>query len=121
MSAQIIPLTASPNQNFAVTLQVDGAPLTLNLNIRWSEMAGYWVMTIFNSAGALILDSLPLITGWYPGANLLSQYNYLFIGSVFILNLGNSSSDYPGKTDLGTAFALLWDDTADELVDEVAS
>src|SRR5271167_2992668 len=104
--AQIIPLTASPNQSFAVTLQVDGAPLTLNLNIRWSEMAGYWVMTIFNSAGVLLLDSLPLITGWYPAANMLAQQNYLRIGSAYILNLGNSESDYPGKPDLGSAFAL---------------
>jgi hypothetical protein len=111
MSAQIVPLTASPNQSFAVTLQVDGQPLTLNLNIRWNEMAGYWVLQISDSTGSLILDSLPLITGWYPAANILAQFAYLRIGSAYVLNLGNSSSDYPGKPDLGTAFALLWDDT----------
>jgi len=109
---QIIPLTPSPNQSFAVQLQVDGAPLTLNLVLRWSEMAGYWVMTIFDSAQNLLLDSIPLITGWYPGANILAQYAYLAIGSAFILNEGNSLSDYPGRNDLGTSFALLWDDTA---------
>jgi hypothetical protein len=109
--AQIIPLTASPNQSFAITLQVDGSPLTLNLVIKWSEMAGYWIMSISDSSGDLLLDSIPLITGWYPAANILAQYGYLRIGSAFILNLGNSNSDYPGKPDLGTAFALLWDDT----------
>jgi hypothetical protein len=108
---QIIPLTPSPNQSFAVTLQVDGAPLTLNLAIRWSEMAGYWVMTIFNSAMDLLLDSIPLITGWYPAANILAQYGYLKIGSAYILNDGNSNSDYPGRSDLGSAFSLLWSDT----------
>jgi hypothetical protein len=112
MSAQIIPLTASPNQSFAVTLQVDNAPLTLNLNLRWNEMAGYWVLKISDSAGSLILDSLPLLTGWYPAANILAQYGYLKIGSAYILNVGNVASDYPGKTDLGAAFVLLWDDTA---------
>jgi hypothetical protein len=109
--AQIIPLSPSPNQSLTVQLQVDGAPLTLNLAFRWNYMAGYWVMTIFDSSGDLILDSIPLITGWYPAANLLAQYEYLRIGSAFILNDGNSDSDYPGQTDLGSAFSLLWDDT----------
>ena len=109
--AQIIPLTPAPNQSFSVTLQVDGAPLTLNLALRWSEMAGYWVMTIFDSAMNLLLDSVPLITGWYPAANVLAQYGYLGIGSAYILNNGTSDSDYPGRDDLGTNFSLLWDDT----------
>lgn len=111
MSDQIIPLTSSPNQSFAVTLQVDGNALTLNLVIRWSEMAGYWVMTIKDAAGNLILDSIPLLTGWYPGANILAQYEYLKIGAAYILNEGISTSDYPGRNDLGTNFVLLWGDT----------
>ena len=73
-------------------------------------------MSIFNSAGVLILDSIPLITGWYPAANLLSQFQYLKIGSAYILNDGNSSSDYPGKTDLGSAWSLLWDNTPPEAI-----
>lgn len=111
MAEQIIPLTPSPNQSFTVQLQVDGNPLTLQLVIRWSAMAGYWVMTILDSSGDLLLDSIPLITGWYPAANLLAQYEYLAIGSAYILNDGNSSSDYPGQSDLGSAFSLLWSDT----------
>lgn len=111
MSDQIIPLTSSPNQSFTATLQVDGAALTIGFAIRWSEMAGYWVMSIFNSAGELLLDSIPLITGWYPGGNILSQYAYLNIGSAFILNEGMSGSDFPGRSDLGTNFVLLWGDT----------
>jgi hypothetical protein len=116
--SQIIPLTSSPNQSFAVTLQVDGAALTLNLAINWSEMAGYWVISISNSAGVLLLDSIPLITGWYPGGNILAQYGYLAIGSAFLINQGTSESDYPGRNDLGTNFQLLWDDTS---VAEVAA
>ena len=75
-------------------------------------MAGYWVMSIYDSNGVLLLDSIPLITGWYPAANLLSQYGYLEIGSAYVINNGISSSDYPGKNDLGTNFSVLWDDTA---------
>lgn len=109
--SQIIPLTSSPNQSFAVALQVDGGTLTLKLVIRWSEMAGYWTMAIFDALGNLLVDSIPLITGWYPAANILAQYGYLNIGSAFILNEGNSASDYPGRNDLGTGFVLLWGDT----------
>lgn len=111
MSDQVIPLTSSPAQNFSVQLQVDGNPLTLNLGINWSTMAGYWTMTISDALNDLLLDSVPLITGWYPAANILAQYGYLAIGSAYILNSGNSNSDYPGIDDLGSAFVLLWGDT----------
>lgn len=116
MSAQTLPVTSSPNQNFSATLQVDGAPLTLNFVILWNSMAGYWVMTISDAFGNLLVDSLPLTTGWYPAANLLSQQGYLQIGSAYIINLGNSESDYPGQSDLGTAFTILWDDTPEVVV-----
>jgi hypothetical protein len=112
MSYQIIPLTPSPQQNFPAQLQVDGNAITLNLAIRWSAMAGYWVMSVSNSQGDLLLDSIPLVTGWYPAANLLAQAGYLAIGSAYILNQGDGDSDYPGIDDLGTDFVLLWGDTA---------
>jgi hypothetical protein len=114
-SGQILPLTSSPNQSFSSTLQVDGAPLTLNFTVKWNTMAGYWVMSISNSQGTLLLDSIPLITGWYPGANLLGQFAYLQIGSLYILNEGTTDLDYPDQNTLGTGFAVLWSDTVQVL------
>ena len=111
MALQIVPLSPS-QQSVTAQLQVDGASLTLTLSIHWSEMAGYWVMTILDSQGNLLLDSIPLVTGWYPAANLLAQYGYLHIGSAYVLNLGVTESDYPGNTDLGAGFILVWGDTA---------
>lgn len=108
---QIVPLTTSPNQTVTAQLQVDGKSLTLNLALRFSEMAGYWILAIMDSFGNLLLDSIPLITGVYPSANLLAQYQYLAIGSAYIISMGTSSSDYPGSTDLGSGFQLLWGDT----------
>jgi hypothetical protein len=90
---------------------VDGQPLTLNLTLRWSYMAGYWVMSISDANQNLLLDGIPLITGWYPAANLLAQHRYLKIGSAYILNAGNVEADYPGINNLGDQFQLLWDDT----------
>lgn len=111
MSLQVVPLSSS-SQTTTAQLQVDGAPLTLVLTVKWSAMAGYWVMTIYDAQDNLLLDSVPLITGWYPAANLLAQYAYLQIGSAYIINLGVATSDYPGNTDLGAGFILLWGDTA---------
>ena len=111
MALQTVSLSPS-QQSVTAQLQVDGASLTLTLVIHWSAMAGYWVMSIFDSQGDLLLDSVPLITGWYPAANLLSQYGYLAIGSAYVLNLGVANSDYPGNTDLGSGFILVWGDTA---------
>lgn len=110
--AQIIPLDNSPQQSFSVALNVDGAVLRLQLEITFSEMAQYWVMRISDAKGNLLLDSLPLITGNWPAANILSQYGYLKIGSCFVINVGQVPDDYPNGSELGNSFKLLWDDTA---------
>ena len=111
MSTQIIPLTSAPNQTFSVQLVVNGKPLTLNMALNFSEMAGYWPLAISDVNGNLLLGSVPLITGWWPSANLLSQYQYLQIGSAYLLNTGNANTDYPGPNNLAQ-FSLLWGDNA---------
>ena len=111
MSSQIVPLTSLQNQTLAVQLTVDAAPLTLNLTASYSTMAGYWQLTVADVNGNVLLASVPLITGWYPAANLLAQYGYLQIGSAYLLNTGNAASDYPGQNNL-QQFSLLWGDTA---------
>jgi len=109
MSAQILPLNVAPNQTFSVQLTINGAPLTLNLSLSYSEMAGSWQLAISDVNNNTLIASVPLITGWYPAANLLSQYQYLQIGSAYLLNTGNTGVDYPGPSNLG-AFSLLWGD-----------
>jgi hypothetical protein len=121
-----------------VQLQVDGNTLTLNLIIKYDDMAGYWIMSISDISNNLLIDSIPMICGAYPAANLLQQQRYLAIGSAFIVNVGNTSSvgggnigygqggygqgpyggqegqggvDYPNQFNLGTTFQLWWGDT----------
>lgn len=110
MSAQIVPLAQAPNQSFAVQLTVDGKPLTLNLLLSYVAMAGWWQMQVSDVNGNVIIGSVPLVTGYYPSANMLAQYGYLKIGSAYLLNTGNSQNDYPGPNDL-VNFSLLWSDT----------
>jgi hypothetical protein len=112
MSAQIVPLTNSPNQTLNVALNVNGSVLRLQLGIMFSEMAQYWLMSVWDSTGNLLLSSVPMITGSWPAANLLAQFGYLNIGSCYIINLGQVSDDYPGGNELGNDFSLLWSDNA---------
>lgn len=109
--AQLIPLTQAPNQTFTVQLSVGGNPLTLNLELGYSAMAGWWGLKISDVQNNVLVASVPLITGYYPGGNILAQYGYLDIGSAFILNTGNATVDYPTESSL-TKFTLLWGDTA---------
>jgi hypothetical protein len=110
--AQLIPVTSAPNQTLRCDLSVDGSTLTLTLQISYNDLAGYWVMGILDANGNMLVDSLPLITGVWPGANILSQFGYLKIGSCFLINTGNPLQDNPGPNDLGKSYQLLWDNTA---------
>ena len=137
MSLQNIPLNNSPNQSMTVQLQVDGATLTLNLTLSYDRMAGYWIMSISDVSNNLLIDSIPMVCGSYPAANLLQQQRYLAIGSAFIIkgpptgasvnssgygaggygaggyggDTGEGGIDYPDSTNLGSAFQLWWGDT----------
>jgi hypothetical protein len=108
---QIIPLSVSPRQLFPVNLTVNGNPLQLGLLIAYNEMSEYWVMSIWDQDGNPLLMDIPLLTGWYPAANILNQYQYLQIGSAYVLCVGSVvDSDYPGVNELGIQFILLWGD-----------
>lgn len=108
---QLIPLDNSPNQTFTCSLSVDGFTLTLEFAVNYSSMAGYWLMTIWDASGNLLLSSIPLLTGDWPAANILSQYGYLKIGSAYLISNG-SLADFPDATNLGSEFQLWWGDTA---------
>jgi len=138
MSLQVIPLTISPNQQATVLLTVDGVSLQLNVAVKYNQMAGYWILSISDASGNLLIDSVPMLTGSYPAANILAQQAYLKIGSWYIVNVSNlfpktgsntgygegfygagpyggeegfGGLDYPNDTNLGTDFQLWVDDT----------
>jgi len=111
VSSQIIPLTTANNQTFSAQLTVNGQLLTLNFTLAYSVMAGYWQLAIADVNNNPLVSSVPLITGEYPGANLLAQYQYLNIGSAYLLNTSDAPGDYPGQNNLGQ-FALLWGDNS---------
>jgi hypothetical protein len=113
MASQLIPLTTAPNQTFQVALDVNNTIVRLTLTIRYNEMANYWVLTIADNNGNVLMDNIPLVTGSWPAANILDPYQYLGIGSAYVINASNAGvNDYPNATSLGTDFVLLWGDNA---------
>jgi hypothetical protein len=108
--SQILSLNNSPNQSLRAALSVNGQSLTLNLGLRYNTQAGFWVMDIADQTGNPLVSSVPLLTGAWPAANILAPYDYLGIGSAYVINQSGAASDWPDDTNLGSGFVLLWDD-----------
>ncbi|TWH46327.1 hypothetical protein [Sporomusa sp. KB1] len=112
MAYQKIPLTTAPNQKFTCTLQIDGQNKALSFFVAWNSIAGYWIMGITDEAtNNVLLSSIPLIPGDPPAANILEQYSYLGIGSAYVVNTGNSATEFPNDSNLGVDWILIWSDT----------
>lgn len=115
MSLQDIPLDTSPNQTWNVSVGINGGVSVYFITLRYNEIAGYWTMTIYDSNQNLLVDSWPLVTG----VNLFQQLDYLQIGSLYILNTGNASTDFPNNQNLGSQFQMVWGDNVSQ-VEQVA-
>ncbi len=107
--AQVVPLTNAPNQSVRVALAVNGATLTLDLQIYFNSVGGFWAVDIADQFGKSLVRSVPLLTGAWPAANILAPFDHMRIGSVFVINQVGSASDRPDASNLGEGFLLVWD------------
>ena len=108
---KIIPLTTEPNQEFNITIPVDGKNLSLSLSISFNTIYRYWHMKISDVNGTMLLDSVPLLYSGSPADDILGQYEYMNLGSAFVLRLSDIQDSMPSDTNLGTDFVLVWGDT----------
>lgn len=69
-------------------------------------------MTVTDQYGNTLIDALPLLCATSaPAANILRQYQYLNIGSAFVIaESASQSMDIPQFEQLGMDFFLLWSD-----------
>jgi len=112
MATKMIPLIPGANQSLECTLPVDDKNITLSFRFTYNRVAEYWFMSIADaSTNALLLDAVPLVTGIYPAADLLGQYQYLGIGSATIVVVDSSERGIPAFPTLGSQFYLVWTDT----------
>ena len=113
---QIIPLDSSPNQTFQVTLSVNTINIQLKFFLSYNKIAEYWTMRIVDPlTDSVILDSIPLIviSSITVPNNFIWQYDYLKIGSAYLVKVGIGADDYPNETNLGTDFVLVWGDNVE--------
>lgn len=110
LNGVIIPLSNAPNQSLQVTLPTANGSLTLNLQVSFNEVGLWWVMQIYDQSFNIILSDVPLLTGYWPGANILAPYAYTNCGTWYIINNSGGISDWPGVNGWGAnAFQLLAD------------
>lgn len=113
MAYKIIPLTPKANQRFVCTLPVDGKNITLAFSFTYNSIGEYWFMSVVDvKTNTQLIDGVPLVTGEFPAADLLGQYEYLGIGSAVVAPVSSlASGDLPKFENLGTEFVLVWGDT----------
>ncbi len=119
MAQVVLPITAGTNQTFTSTLPVNGGNVTLTFTLTWNTPGDYWALTVVDASGTKLLDGMPVITGQYPAANLLRQYQYLGIGAAYLLPGSTTLPDNPTFDTLGTSatssaptFQLVWSDSS---------
>ena len=116
MADQVIPLSALQNQSFTVSGTINGNTVTMQVDLRYNVMGQYWIASLFDQKGNPLVDSLPILTGDWPAANLLGQHGYLqdangnSIGALYALNASGANQDYPGINSLGSDFIVIWGD-----------
>lgn len=105
-----IPLDTTPDQQFNVTVQVGEENVSLILHLRYNTEGDFWHMDITNAeTEEMLIAHVPLLTGEYPAADILEQFEYIGIGSVIILKMTDAAEgDFPNLDNLGTDYVLYW-------------
>lgn len=90
MNVSEIPLTPN-NQTFAITL----AGVAYQMRIVWRD--AFWSLDLMDSAGTLMVGSVPLLSG----SDLLAQHAYLNLDFSLDVVCDRGGSENPTRTDLG--------------------
>ena len=103
----IVPITTSPNQSFTSTIPVNGGKIKFNFFLRYNTEQKCWEMDLYDKNKNPLVKSIPFVTG----LNLLEQYDYLKIGSAYIVKTDpNATMDRPNEYNIGSTFILVWGD-----------
>lgn len=100
---QQIPLDNSPNQNFNVTLELNGKNVIFNLYLSYNA-DNYWTIQVRDKNKKTITDSIPLLCG----QNLLQGLEYLEIGEAYLIKKSKDTNEIPNTANIGIDYYLLW-------------
>lgn len=99
-----IALNNNPNQTYSLTVPGDHQNIAFILTQAWNAEAGYWTIGLYDQTMRPIVLGIPLLCGH----DLLEQYQYLNIGSLYVVNIGDPTIETPDDTNIGQNFKLLW-------------
>ena len=110
MSWHEIPLDNTPDQEFHITVEANEKNIPLIMRLRYNTEGNFWHMDISDgNTGKMMISNVPLVTGQFPAADMMRQFQHMGIGSAIILNVTDKTAgNIPGMFDLGTDFILLW-------------
>lgn len=104
-----LPLNTSPNRSFTCSLPLEEGNKTLKFFMHWNFIGEYWAIDIKDEEDKDIITGLPLCDIQPPYANLLRQYMYLQIGSLYLANMDNKDLAL-SKDEMGEGFIGIWGD-----------
>lgn len=102
-----IPITSRPNNTFNCKIPVDGRNISLTFKTTYNEIAAYWSVSIITGEGVELVHNIPVV----PGQNILEQFEYMGIGSAYIVYQEETSDEWPNSENLGGTWKLVWGDT----------
>lgn len=105
MSYYEIPLTTTAFSQVTFKLTLGSRNINILLKLRYHDLYKLWAADVVdNSTGTELITGMPLI----PGADLLGQYEYLDIGSAYIIAAEPNSLQQPDNETLGSTWILMW-------------
>lgn len=99
-----ILLNNNPNQTCSLIVPGNRRNIAFVLTQSWNAEAGYWAIGIYDQTSRPIVLGIPLLCGH----DLLEQYQYLNIGSLYVVNIGDPTIETPDDKNIGQNFKLLW-------------
>lgn len=100
-----IPLDNSPNQNFDVTVYINGKNTVFNLYLSYNT-GHYWTIQVRDRYKNPITDNIPMLSN----QNLLQGLGYLKIGELYLITKTDANDEIPNINNIGTDYYLIWED-----------
>lgn len=103
----IIPVQAIPNYTFSCKIPVDEQNVTLSFHLTYNELAKYWMTRVTDSKGNVLIRGLPIL----PAQNILEQFQYMKIGSAYVIPRQTAQEEWPTQDTLDSDWYLVWSNT----------
>lgn len=88
-------------------IQLSGVEYQLTFRYR-NATDGGWTLDIADVSGTAIINGIPLVTG----ANLLDQYQHLFLGGALFVQTTSDPDAVPTFNNLGGDAQIYWVDAS---------